>query len=58
MQRIVEDRELDGICGGGNTISGTFVNAITGVIRILYDAGKAVGSSIRRIQEGELCPLK
>ncbi len=53
----VDEEKLDIICGGGTSITGTLVSAITDVIKVLYDAGHAVGSSIRRIKEKELCPI-
>ena len=34
------------------------VNAFVNVIKLLMDAGISVGSSIRRIAEGEVCPLQ
>ena len=58
MLEKVNDKDLDMIYGGGDTISGTLVNAVTGVIRVLYDAGHALGYSIRRIVEKDLCPIK
>ena len=60
MKRLVnrlEDCNLEKIYGGGS-ISGTLVNAFTNIIKVLYDAGHAVGSSIRRINEDNLCPIK
>ncbi len=54
----VDNFELDAILGGASTISGTVVSALTGIVRVLYDAGHAVGSSIRRIVEKDLCPLE
>lgn len=43
---------------GGATISGTIISAFTGLVKVLYDAGCSVGEAIRRIVDGELCPLK
>lgn len=56
MKKINEEK-LDKLYGG-TTITGTIVNALTDIIKILYDAGHAVGSSTRRLIEGSLCPLK
>lgn len=53
----IEDN-LDQVIGGGTSISGTVINAFTNVIKLLIDAGKGVGSSIRRVAEGNLCPLQ
>ncbi len=55
MTRL-NDEGLEKVYGGAS-ISGTLVNAFTGIIRILYDAGHAVGSSIRRLTEGKVCPV-
>lgn len=57
MQRI-NDGELDKISGGGTTVTGTLVSAISEVFRIIYQAGHAVGSSVRRMSDKELCPIK
>lgn len=54
----VDDCKLDNIYGGGTTITGTLVNALTDIIKILYDAGHAVGSSARRVKEDNLCSLE
>ena len=43
---------------GGSTISGTVVNGFVDLIKILHDAGKGIGSAIRRIVDKDLCPLK
>lgn len=54
----IDYNKLDNIKGGTNTITGPIINAITGIINILKDAGFALGSGIRRISEDDLCPLK
>lgn len=55
----VNDESLVEITGGTSTvINGYFVNAFVNVIKLLMDAGISVGSSIRRIAEGEVCPLQ
>ena len=53
----INEEELERI-SGGTSITGTLVNALTDIIKVLYDAGHAVGSSIRRIKEDNLCPIK
>ena len=52
----IDNKDLDKIIGG--SISGTVINAFTNIIKVLLDAGKDVGSSIRRIRDNEVCPLK
>lgn len=56
MKKIQFD-QLDSIYGG-TTISGTIINAFTNVIRVLQEAGHSLGSALRRIGEGNLCPLE
>lgn len=53
----VDCRELDFVIGG-DTISGTVINAFTNIIKLLMDAGRSFGSAIRRVSEGNLCPLE
>jgi bacteriocin-like protein len=55
--KTVDIHELDSIIGG-DSISGTVINAFTNVIKLLLDAGRSVGSAIRRVAEGNLCPLE
>jgi hypothetical protein len=57
MKRI-KDEELDSIHGGSDPITGPIITAITGIIKLLQDAGHALGSGIRRIGEDNLCPLE
>lgn len=52
-----ENVELAKICGG-TTITSGIINAFTNIIKVLMDAGHGVGSAIRRIGEGNLCPLE
>lgn len=54
---LKKDDELREIYGG-TSISGTVINAFVDLIEILYEAGRSAGSSIRRMFEGDLCPLK
>ena len=42
---------------GGVSISGTFINSITRGIDTILDMGRSVGSAIRRIGSGNVCPL-
>ncbi len=43
---------------GGTNITGSLVDAITSLIGFVYDIGKSIGSSIRRISSDNLCSLK
>lgn len=49
--------DLDSVIGGA-TISGTLINSFTSIIKVLMDAGRSVGSAIRRISENKVCPLE
>ena len=54
----IDEEKLSEIKGGNTTISGPIINAITGIINVLKDAGYSLGSGIRRIADNNLCPLK
>lgn len=54
---IRKECELEKVVGG-TTISGTIINALTNLIKVLGDAGRGFGASIRRIGANDLCPLK
>lgn len=56
MKKVTE-YEMDAIYGG-ESISGSVINAFTNIIKVLMDAGRGVGSAIRRIGAGNLCPLE
>jgi len=43
---------------GGTSITGSLVEATVGVVRVIYEVGKNLGFSIRRLTEGELCPIQ
>lgn len=53
----IDDKKLDEVYGGATSLTGTLLSAFNDVIKTLYDVGHAVGSSIRRVVLGELCPL-
>ncbi len=42
---------------GGETVTGTLVNALTTGIKAIFDNGKSLGSSIRRLSTDNICPL-
>lgn len=56
MSRVVNE-ELKEVYGGA-TITGSIINGFVDLIKVLYDAGRSTGSSIRRIAEDGLCPLR
>lgn len=47
--------ELKQINGGG--ITSAFINSISKGITTFYDLGRSLGSSIRRIVSGSVCPV-
>lgn len=55
---LISDNDLDKISGGGTNVTGTLVSAIGDVLKIIYQSGHAVGSSIRRMSDKNLCPIK
>ena len=55
----IEEKELDNIYGGTtSSISSSMINAVVNVVKLLEEGGIKVGSSIRRLSEGHLCPLE
>jgi len=55
----VDEKELCNITGGDSGyVSGPIINAVVAVIKVLQEAGYNFGSGMRRIVEGEMCPLK
>ena len=58
LKEIAEEK-LETIKGGeAISISGPIINAVVAVIKVLQDAGYSLGSGIRRISEGNICPLE
>ena len=58
MKRV-KDEKLDNIIGGTSGIlTAPIINALVNVIKLLSGAGYDVGSSVRRIATGNICPLK
>ncbi len=52
-----EIKNLDEIVGG-TTLSGSIINAFTNILDLIINIGRGLGSSIRRISENKVCPLK
>lgn len=61
IQRVVmnkiDDEKLSSI-EGGMSFSSSLLNAVTGLFKLLIDAGRSLGSSVRRISEDKMCPLE
>ena len=51
----LEKKELLNIIGGG--LTGTIINAIIKGATTVVDFGRNIGSAIRRITFGKLCPI-
>lgn len=56
MKKIDNDT-LDEI-KGGSSVTGPIINAFVNIIKVIQEAGYALGSGIRRISEDSLCPLE
>lgn len=56
MLIINEERSLLEITGGLK-LSGAVINAFVSSVKIIYEIGQALGSSIRRTKDKKLCPL-
>ncbi len=54
---VISDIELLNIYGGGESISATLLNAIIRGLNTLYELGRSLGSTIRRIREDKLCEI-
>lgn len=57
----IKEKTLDEIVGGASSTSltGAVITALTNIIKIIFDAGNSVGTSIRRLTEEEgICPLE
>ena len=52
----INKEELSTI-NGGDSISGTLISAVNSGLKVLFDVGRSLGSSVRRNSENDLCPL-
>lgn len=50
------EKELEQIIGGTN-FTGALVNSLVSLMQTIMDTGNRIGSAIRRITEGNMCPL-
>ena len=58
MLKKISDNDLETIIGGSGSISSSVINALTNIIKFLYETGSGVGSAFRRIHDKDLCPTK
>ena len=54
--QVLEEKELLQIIGGIN-ITASFLSAIVRGVSTIYEIGQAVGSALRRVQVGKICPI-
>ena len=54
---VLEKETLIKIEGGG-LLSGTVLNALLKGVNIILDLGRSLGTAIRRIKTGNVCPVK
>lgn len=55
----LEKEELQSMIGGGEfALSGAVLNAFKSMIDALFEVGKHLGASIRRIGDAKMCPIK
>lgn len=53
---MLEKRELLQIVGG-ISITGTLINSIVRAVNSFMDLGRSLGTAIRRVIGGNICPL-
>lgn len=53
---LLSNVELAEVTAGVN-LSGSLISAFTRGITVLLDLGRSLGSSIRRVTRGRLCPI-
>ena len=54
--KMLNKQELLAVTGGG-TITSSMLNAIARGISTITDLGRALGSAIRRMVSGKICPI-
>ncbi len=42
---------------GGTSITGSLINAVTDCIKTIFDIGRSLGSSFRRVGENKMCEI-
>ena len=56
MNKIDDDKLMNTY--GGDSITGTLVNAFVDGIKALFEVGRSLGFSLRRLSGNDLCPLQ
>lgn len=58
MKKIKEEN-LDNISGGTTlNLSASLLNSFSKIVEVVFEIGVGFGSSMRRISENNVCPLK
>lgn len=55
--RELNNRELMEIMGGANWLTAAFFNAAARTIETVLGVGRSLGSAIRRLVNGKICPV-
>jgi len=55
MSELTDEECL--LVSGGFTFSGSLLNGIYRSINSLLDLGRSIGTSLRMLKEGRICPL-
>lgn len=53
----LNETEMINVTGGANGITSSAINALARLVSTIYTLGRAIGSSIRRVYNGNTCPL-
>lgn len=56
MIKNISKEELRQI-NGGTSITGSLIDAFTDAVKTIFEVGKSLGSSFRRIKENKLCKI-
>lgn len=55
MRNELTKDELNGIIGGGSSLSGTFINSMIKAFSLILDFGRTIGSAIRYKTSSYMC---
>ena len=53
----LNNKELMGIIGGANWLTAAFLNAAARTIDTVLGVGRSLGTAIRRLVNGKVCPV-
>ncbi len=56
--RELNQEELVQTRGGVSITSSSLINSFANAVKVLLDLGRSLGSSIRRIESDQICPIK